>query len=201
MSEDTHRQPETKTGTVSLNTTPREVSGCTQTVFLLVPVGIMALGAAVIFMALYWWHDYQSSADWPTTSGTITRAEVESVRGKTIIIGNDDDAGDPQYCPHLVYSYTVNGRAYTNDDLYFSVQALLDFDTNYDTRARAERYLDGYRTGQRVTVIYHPDDPQQAILERRIDELYVYAAIGGGMVGAAIGLAALVSGVLRIVRG
>ncbi len=184
---------------VTLNTSPREASGCTQALFLLLPVGIMLIGAAVIFIALYWWNDYQSSEEWPTAPGTITRAEVERTNKATFVIGNDDNK--PRYRPYLAYTYIVNGRSYTNDDLYFSIQALFGTDISYDTHVRAQHYIGGRQTGQAVTVIYNPDDPQQAILERRIDDRYFYAGLGAGMVGAAIGLAAFVAGLLRILRG
>jgi hypothetical protein len=163
---------------------------------MVLPVGMIVIGAALLVSMFVWWYEYHDSADWPAAQGYITTSRVEQT-----LSSSENDMYD--YIVELEYAYVVDGQTYTNDRIYFSLSAFLgDSGHNkYDTRSEAYRVADKYPAGAQVAVLYNPNKPAEAILERRIDTVFLVIGVGGGGVLALLGAGATLVGIWQIIRG
>jgi hypothetical protein len=98
----------------------------------------------------------------PTVSHNIAVQENQpteaTVQSTDVAVKTDDD-GDRSYRPVVRYEYTVDGRSYTNDNVFPG-----GFRRWQGTRAWAERIADQYDAGDRVTVQYRPGQPADTYL-------------------------------------
>jgi hypothetical protein len=171
---------------------PDNASGRGQTIFLIVPLAIAGIGMVVLFLALRWWFEYHDSKNWSTTPGTVTTSRLEE----------DYDSDDGyKYKVEVKYKYTVDKKTYTNDRVFFNFESEIGFDRIYDLRSDAERVTARYPTGKTVTVLYDPDDPRQAVLERRFDQAPFLYALGGGLLVVVIGLGGVIFGLVELSTG
>lgn len=92
------------------------------------------------------------SINWPYTQGVIIESHVWE--------HEDDDSSAKSYDPMIKYSYTVNGKTYTND--------LVNYDYVNRGKEWAENVIADYPEGQQVTVSYKPDKPEFSVLERGV---------------------------------
>ena len=97
-----------------------------------------------------------SSQTWPSTSGRIVEARV------TESTSTDSD-GDRStyYSPQIVYEYEVMGSPIRGDKIYVGLKSS---SSNYK---KAQEKVAQYPIGKTVSVFYNPDDPTDAVLERR----------------------------------
>jgi len=119
---------------------------------IVVPLGIAAgLGVFLYRRSKQRGAAMQAAQSWPHTSGTVLQSSVQS---------RSTDNGTSIF-PLVVYSYTVNGKSYQSQiikagDQVMSVRIMGD----------AQKTVNRYPAGAKVTVYYNPDDPKQAALER-----------------------------------
>jgi Protein of unknown function (DUF3592) len=105
----------------------------------LMPWTLMLVGAWTTFGALNSLLQAVASYRWPSTHGTVTRAEVnESLSG-----GSNVDYSVRK--PDLEYSYQVDGRV-----------TLID--RPFRSEGQAAAFLNRYPKGAAVTVHFHPKD-------------------------------------------
>lgn len=108
---------------------------------------MLSLIFLVIFPFAVWkaWQNVQmakASTAWPTTTGTVTAAEVAKVMFRRQ--------------PRVNYSYSVNGTTYTSQRISFA--------GGYRPK-ETDEILSRYPVGGAVTVSYAPDKPAEATLE------------------------------------
>ncbi len=89
-----------------------------------------------------------AAAHWPTTEGQIVASQV----------GERDGLDGGTYHAEVHYSYGVAGAKYQGKRV-----AVDDSGTNH--RGRAEKIVDRYPVGAKVTVFYNPNRPEKAVLE------------------------------------
>lgn len=150
-------------------------------------VGIVAIigGAIAAGYAFINWTEYEDSANWLTTNGTITDASIEEEY--------DSEDSEYSYEPQITYEYEVNGTVYESDRIGF-------FGKSYGTRAEAQQVINDYQGSGGVEVHYNPDNPEKAVLERTTDEtLLAGLGIAGG-IGVVVGLGMVLFGLLRGLR-
>lgn len=131
-------------------------------VFLLVCIGGIALllaglGVFLLFFSQKNKKKAGASQGWPSATGQITQAYVWQST-------NTDTDGDSStfYYPHLEYTYTVMGQTYTGKRVAFGAE------TGYGNDAQASAKLSRFpAAGSPVTVYYDPQNPAEAVLERR----------------------------------
>ncbi len=155
--------------------------------FQLVIFGVVAIigGSIAAGYAFVNWTEFQDSETWSTTDGVIIETNIYQ----------EYDSEDEEYSyePNITYRYVVDGAQYESDRIGF-------FSKSYDTQAEAQEVIDSYRQTSNVEVIYNPDNPEKAVLERRTDEtLLAGLGIGGG-IAVIIGLSMIVFGILRLLR-
>jgi hypothetical protein len=171
----------------STSRTPKSVKA----VFMLVPLGIVGLGLLVLVIAALWRMEYEASADWHTTQGVVSRSDV---------IGESDLTRDheAEYKIDFEYRYQVDNVLYTGERIYFSFAALMDNAETRSTHTAAEKLIKPYPVGKTITVLYDPDDPHKAVLERRFDTSPFLLGLGGGMLAVVIGLGAVIFGLFEL---
>jgi Protein of unknown function (DUF3592) len=102
----------------------------------------------------------KKTGQWPSTEGEI----VKSQRG---LPRND-------LLPEIVFHYTVEGRAYTQTQVFPS-------DLTPDEEF-SNNFLEKYPAGARVSVYYDPYDPEQATLDKGfISGNWMVFTLGVGM--------------------
>jgi len=126
-------------------------------------VGCALVGLTLMLMGGLQIVDYFESNNWNAVSGEVLSAAVDRRR-------SDDET---LYRAVVTYTYVVNDVRYTNDRLRFDAGV-------YNTMYRdAQQKVEQYEPGMAVTVLYDPNNPQSAILERSLtSDTYLFFAFG-----------------------
>ncbi|MCU0877405.1 MAG: DUF3592 domain-containing protein [Pirellulaceae bacterium] len=113
---------------------------------------VMAVGAAIL--GVLGRTEEQSSRDWPTAPGTITRCELVEVRDRPRRLPYEI----VRYQVDLAYDYSVDGELYEGRSV--SLHGIDKWELPY-----AESQAEKYAVGTTHPVYYNPDDPDRAALE------------------------------------
>ncbi|MCS7470574.1 DUF3592 domain-containing protein [Stieleria sp. ICT_E10.1] len=108
------------------------------------------------------------ASKWPTVEGSIRRAEV--------VPEND------YYFVRLEYEFTVDGVAYTSDDVYLNSGiggiSVASETMGAETQASAERLRENYPVGKPVKVYYQPQNPSRSALVIETTGMLVIGVFG-----------------------
>jgi len=115
------------------------------------------------------WRRYRESENWVSASAQIVSGNISARRGSK----------STSYVLDIKYAYKVLGQSYENNQFSFGSEG-----TGYDTRKKAEGMLAKYPIGNQVTIFYDPNNPQQAVLERKYDSTGAILAVIIGVIGA-----------------
>jgi hypothetical protein len=118
-----------------------------------VSVGILVFGVVVALWGVRTVYFSLASKNWPTTEGTVISQEYVTKR---------EDSGwrGTRYFYQVSYTYSVEGVAYTSDNVRFGLQILSVFFSAIEQEDAAR-----YPTGTKVSVYYHPQRPGVSVLE------------------------------------
>ncbi len=114
------------------------------------------------------WRRYRESENWVPVTAQIVSGNISARRGSK----------STSYVLDIKYSYKVLGQSYENNQFSFGSEG-----TGYDTRKKAEGILAKYPIGNQVTIYYDPNNPQQAVLERKYDSTGAILAVIVGILG------------------
>jgi len=120
---------------------------------------ILGFAGAGIFLIYRSWQSKQkaeASQSWPSTRGQVTMARVQH----NVSTDSEGDRHD-YYSPLVEYTYEVGGQAYTGRTIRFG------FNPSFGNEAKAQAALASYPVGAQVTVYYNPNNPAEAVLERK----------------------------------
>ena len=110
----------------------------------------MLLGGGLLFIGIRAKRTAAASRAWPSAQGTIASSQLLAVgRGKS-----------RWYKAQVTYTFAANGHAYTGERVMFG-------DARSSSMAKEQRVVDRYQQGAPVEVFYNPQQPQEAVLERR----------------------------------
>ena len=109
-----------------------------------------------------------ASQNWPSVNGTIQDVKA----AKNYHSGADDDINVDTYSPKLRYSYTVGGNEFSSDRIAFG------YGKTFNSESAALASIQKYSLGSVVMVYYNPENPNEAVLERR-NERQVWGLVGG----------------------
>jgi hypothetical protein len=121
----------------------------------LIPLSILAMGVVTLLAGARTFQKGWQSYRWPNVPGRIVSCELAKW---------DSGAGRSRsvtYQPRLVYTYEVEGRAYTGSTL-----TALD---SWSGKRWAERWMRRFPAGSDVAVTYSPKNPSEAFLVPGID--------------------------------
>jgi len=116
------------------------------------------------------WRRYRESGKWVPVTGQIITSNVTA---------RNSSKGGSIYGINVLYDYQVMGQAYQGDQVSFGAEG-----TGFQTRRKAEKQLARFPMGGKTTIYYDPNDPRQAVLERKFD-------ITGAILVVILGLAGL----------
>ncbi|MFT3692063.1 MAG: DUF3592 domain-containing protein [Kofleriaceae bacterium] len=120
-------------------------------------------GGAAVFAARYMWREIRDHKDWPTVKGTITERGL----GDQIATARTPGA---TYMPRAVYSYEVDGKSYTNDQVWL-------IRGTGATADAAKKLVD--ELPNPVDVHYDPENPAQSYLLTNSHAMYYVSLIFG----------------------
>ena len=92
--------------------------------------------------------------------------------GITTVRVNDDDLDVTTYSPRLKYTYRVGAVDYSSDKIAFG------YGKNFKSEMAALSSIQKYPLGGLVTVYYDPENPGDAVLERKSGKL-LWGVLGG----------------------
>eukprot|EP01037_Dinobryon_pediforme_P020070 gene20070-20607_t len=146
---------------------------------LLLPAAVFVFAIACLGSVIPNWRRAQAQAGWPSTTGTVTEAEIVS-----IIKRLEDKTTETHYRVRVRYGYSVGGRDYTGTRVWTGTRRL------EISRDAAEKALAGMTIGASVPVYYDPDAPRSSVLVRDGGSFPVGLLICGLVLGA-VGLLVL----------
>ena len=126
------------------------------------------IGIVIIILSIRARKKAEASQSWPAVPGQIISAEI-----KKDISEDADGYTTTMYKPIVTYSYNVMGQAYQSSKMAFGMT------TSYGRTAKAQEVLDQYPLNSTVNVYYDPENPAEAVLERKA---------GGKVLGLVIGI-------------
>jgi len=126
---------------------------------------VTAVGVYITISAFISRSKANASQNWSGTQGTVRESNVQVKESY-----DSDDGTTTTYSPHVRYAYTVNRQAYESGRIHFG--------SGKTTRRAAEEAINRYPAGSTVMVYYDPQNPQQAVLERRSGSGWLQFAIG-----------------------
>jgi hypothetical protein len=145
---------------------------------LLFGVGLLRFGVAGLI------REFRAN-DWPRTSGIIVGTQISGGEGRNL------------WCAHWIYGYMVNKHIYAGSRTH------LEASSCHRRKIGAENELKSHPLGSKVSIVYDPENPQNAALGVSADRgafwwflnlagiAFVCSAIaifrGRGMTGHSIG--------------
>ena len=111
---------------------------------------LMLLGGGLLFMGISAKRTAGASRAWPSAPGTIISSQVLAGGG----------GKSRWYKAQVTYTFAANGQTYTGERVMFG-------DARSSSMAKEERVVAQYVQGAPVEVFYNPQQPQEAVLERR----------------------------------
>lgn len=134
-------------------------------------VFVLALGTIGVFLVLYAVRSRKKAAAsqaWPTAQGWITQSQVKQS-------ASTDDEGRTRYAyyPTVVYEYVVADQTYSGKQISFGGVK------GSSAPDKAQAALAPYPPGGQVSVIYNPENPAEAVLQRGAGA--ANWALGGGI--------------------
>lgn len=119
---------------------------------------------------------FKKSSHWSTTQGKILFSGVESQTSM------DEDGTNTTFLAKVIYRYQVSDRTYENNQIAFNC----DLSTaNYSRQADLAAQ---YPQGSSITVYYDPDDPENAVLERKLFSVLVSLLMAAVFLGISLSI-------------
>jgi len=126
-------------------------------------VGMMSAASAIKA-----WQRYHNSDSWIPATARIVSANISSRRGSK----------STTHFVNITYAYQAMGQSFQSDQFSFGSEG-----TGYDTYNAAEKVLAKYPTGSQQMIYYDPNQPSQAVLERKYDFTGAILAVIVGLAG------------------
>lgn len=131
-------------------------------------------GIFVLFQLLKTYFLFKQSQHWSTTEGMVLFSGVDS---QTSV---EPEGSNTTYQAKVIYQYIVSGQTYEHNRIAFNSDLRT---TNYNKQAElASRYPQG----EPITVYYDPDDPEQAVLERKVSAVLLTLLMAAVFIGISI---------------
>lgn len=127
----------------------------------------LAAGVALIYLGIRNRKKAEAGRNWPSTQGTVTVSKVLENSST-----NNDGHTTFNYSPGIEYRYTVAGLFFTGNKISPGSE------TSYGEPALVTPILEKYPAGAPVSVYYNPENPSEAVLERRPDRSRLMIILG-----------------------
>ncbi|WNJ19390.1 DUF3592 domain-containing protein [Pontibacter sp. G13] len=114
--------------------------------------GLLCLGCLIASNPLRALFISMISGKWETASATILKSEIAEV---------PDEDGAPMYALDISYEFHWEGET------YFSTGRFADLEPFFPSSKPVQMLIEAYRSGDEVPVRFHPDQPQESVLETK----------------------------------
>lgn len=143
-------------------------------------VGLIFVAVGTVFVILSLWDLFDAFAcrSWKTADGVIVVSDLE----------RSADSDGVSYRAEISYRYRVNGEELVASRARFGDRM------NTSWSKPAVRLVTKYPVGKEVTVLYNPENPNEAVLEPGLT-LYIAAGLAIGSIFVVIGALAMRAGV------
>jgi hypothetical protein len=136
-------------------------------------IGVIGILCVSYALKLGWdtvkaWKQYRKSKDWIPITGLVTATYLDETQ-------TDDGV---TYQPVIKYTYQVMGENYEGSLISFGYKA-----ASYVNMKKAEKAAARRPLGSQPTVYYDPNDPSQAVLERKFTPSSAFLGLVVGLVG------------------
>jgi hypothetical protein len=133
-------------------------------------LGVLFVGGGVIMISLGRRNQKKADAsqNWPSVNGTVQ--DVKAV--KNYHSSADDELDVDTFSPKVRYSYTVGATEYSSERIAFG------YGKTFNSESAALASIQKYSQGSLVTVYYNPENPDEAVLERK-NERQIWGVVGG----------------------
>lgn len=162
-------------------------------IIAMICVGLFALGGGgvgiwLILRYIQTKKKAKQSETWPSVEGKILSHDIR--------INSGDEYTSTAYLPQVTYTYHVQGQEFTGSKIsYGSAPA---FKSIY----KAEKFLEQYPVGSRVTVYHDPEKPQDSVLEQAMRKMTAILVVGIFMIVITLCGTCLISfGVINMFMG
>ena len=118
----------------------------------------IGVGLFMLFRLYSNFRKAKQSKNWMTTTGKVLFSDVDVQYSS-----NSDDDTSKTYGAKVVFGYDVVGMHYEKDRIAFNTGVR---SSNYKKHAAIAA---AYPVGQALTVYFNPDDPDDAVLETKVD--------------------------------
>lgn len=126
-----------------------------------VGIGLSAIGLAMFLFGIYFVVLGDEVGGWPSTEGTIVDTRIRVWSPVRATFEEQRLKGDiTQHYPEIEYRWTVDGRTYEGDRYKLGTTH-----PKYDERDDARQAALRFSPGDRITIYYDPDAPDQAVLD------------------------------------
>ena len=139
-------------------------------------ISLIIAGFIWFFWSLYSLWKGRESHDWNITTGIITKSKVFEPYRK----------GNPSV-PIVHYDYSLSGKNYKSDRIFWG-----NVHTSGTLNA-AQKVVDKYREGKKVTVYYNPSSAQESVLEP--------GSAQGTLLSLAVSCIPIVAGIIQLMTG
>jgi hypothetical protein len=138
--------------------------------FCLGGVGVIfiLIALSVAISAIKEWRRYHESDNWTPVTAEIISANISSRKGTK----------STTYFVNITYAYEVFGQPYQSGQFSFGSEG-----TGYETKKAAEKVIAKYPPGSKQMIYYDPNQPAQAVLERKYDATSAILAVIVGLAG------------------
>lgn len=125
----------------------------------------------------------RASLNWPSVEGKITAQWVN--RSEV----HDEDGVHIDYTPKVVFEYTAEGLSFQGQRIAFGSER------SFNSRKKAEAFLDAYPKDGAIMVYYNPEDPSDAVLSQTMRSFF------GGIIGAFVLFATSLLLMFQVAKG
>jgi len=139
-------------------------------------ISLIIAGSIWFLWSLYSLWKGRESDDWNITTGIITKSKVFEPYRK----------GNPSV-PIVHYEYSLSGKTYKSDRIFWG-----NVHTS-GTLDAAQKVVDKYREGTKVTVYYNPSSAQESVLEP--------GSAQGTLLSLAVSCIPIVAGIIQLMTG
>jgi hypothetical protein len=126
----------------------------------------------------------QQSKNWLSTNGKIISSDLDAQ-----ISTDDDGYQTTTYLAKVFFTYEVNGNSYESDRVNF------DYGMRTSNVRKPQSLVEQYPTGSDVTVYYDPENPQQSVLEKRVNGTFTTILVSAVFIAIGVVLAVTSLGV------
>jgi len=126
----------------------------------------------------------QQSKNWLSTNGKIISSDLDAQ-----ISTDDDGYQTTTYLAKVFFTYEVNGNSYESDRVNF------DYGMRTSNVRKPQSVVEQYPTGSDVTVYYDPENPQQSVLEKRVNGTFTTILVSAVFIAIGVVLAVTSLGV------